>query len=199
MFSTFNTFSSLSRTLNLIPLPVNTVVNGNFLSPQESGVNTYIFGVGTNPPSSTTTNTAILPGWTMTLNNINILISKSGSNFYPSSGSGNFNQTLTVQSYNLNSVGNIYQTVNLTLGTRTISFYASGRDGCYNIGNIFSVTLGGTSLVSNQSVSTKQWDLYSYTFNAPTTGLYNLSFNFSNSNNTGIADSSINLSNITIV
>ena len=194
MFSSFNTFSANLVKSNPIQLIIETVINGNFMKNSVTPNNTYLF-VG-----STTNNTTLVPGWSLTLSNSNILIfSPKTGGFYPTSNTNlpsgnNYAQTISFQTSN--STVSMSQSVYLTSGQHTVSFYASGRATYYTTSNVFSVALGGTVLVSNQSVSNANWTLYSYTYTPPSAGNYLLSLNITNSSGT---DSSINYANFAIV
>lgn len=111
----------------------------------------------------------------------------------PSGYTENCKQTLSIQN---GSTATIYQSVNLTAGSHTLSFYASGRAAPYQTTSKFSVSVGDISLASNETVSTENWALYSYSFAFSSTNLYVLSLDVEN---TASNDSTINFANFTIM
>lgn len=181
------------------------VTNGNFNNPMGSGTYTYL-----SNNKVLNANTTLIPGWYITCSNdtaTSIAISRSGSPFFPSGNSmlpsgytGNYVQAFTVQTNNIaGAYSNLYQTLNLVSArTYTISFYASGRAGGYSTFNTFSVSLGSTTLVLNQSVTTSDWTKFSYTYNAVSTGSLLLMFTI-NTTAGANGDSTMNFANITVI
>jgi hypothetical protein len=186
MFTSFNSFSSsvtsgFNKTIKLI---IQGIVNGNFNDPVVSGV---------------------LPGWTLSkTGNINhystVLVNSSvnpASNSNLPAGSDYVNY-ISFQSLNATS-GIFSQTISLNQKQSTLSFYASLRSGSIYSSplNVFSLSIGGTTLATNVSTSSANWTYYSYTYTPPSSGQYVLSFTITNPASSN--DSTLNIANITIV
>jgi hypothetical protein len=183
-----------------VPLPSNDVLalynktynnsvikinNFNFMNPLETNSFTYI---------------SVLPDFTIDATG-GIIISRAGLSFYPTSNTnlpsgykGNFEQTLSSQSQQ-SVPTSISQEFFITPGTYTLLFWASGRGnvGLYVASNVFSIYLGETLLVENVSPSPANWNDYTYTYNALSSGYTTLRIFIQNPSG---ADSTMNFANI---
>jgi hypothetical protein len=203
--------SSLSTTqlplssyqLTVLTTLFNTpITNHNFL------LNVYTASITQLLQGNVIANTALLPGWTLTIGTslkpANVTISRTGSSYYPTSNSnlpngytGDYEQTLTIISLqNSGITGSFFQTLNLNAGNNTISFYAAAHKTLYNTTNVFSVSIGANNLAVGQTVSKLNWTLFTYTFVVPVIGRYVFKITVSNDDLT--ANSFISFANITV-
>lgn len=165
------------------PPPPNTaaIVNGNFLQPQIA-TNTYIGYWGTNN----------VPGWYFNA----MLVNSYTKSSYPIPYPGG-NQCVSIY-YNQY----IYQILNLTAGTYTLTFMACGSsDG--GAGNQIGIGIGST--LSPQSQANQNfyetppvnvWTPYTETFNITTSGPFQITFwGFNDGLYSALANVSISSSN----
>ena len=185
-FSSFSNFGFQKK--KTFPIVIPTVSNGNFASyaiQSNSGGGdgyVYIYGSTSTPPDALTLNDTLLPSWVVsTPTGTNVIMSTSGASpFYPTDTTYQNSNVLSVQfaSGYSNISSTLSQNVNLAVGTRTLSFYASGQK--QNKSANFSVSLGQTTLNSPIRVSSTNFTLYTYTYEATSNGIYPLVFTFIN-------------------
>ena len=202
-FPSFSNFGFQKK--KTFPMVLSAVSNGNFSSYEiqtalGGGTNfTTIFG---SSSASTTLNTTLLPAWVVTIpsGNIYVIISTGNSVWYPSDRilpAGAENSNVVIFQFNqkvANTTGTISQNVNLAVGMRTLSFYASSRVG--TAPNVtFSVSLGGTTLASSILPTNTDFTLCTYTYQATTNGTYQLVITLTNRVS---GDNTINFANVNI-
>jgi hypothetical protein len=188
-FTTFNTFSGINLNTSKIISALRKVENGNFINPTVASGGHNNQYVNITNSIKVTDNSTLMPGWFLTSSTSNIntyIMTPDFPVFLPNSSSGlplgytgDYYQWFTVQLYDTNSF-TFYQTLSLSAGTSTLTFYAAGSKYKYTTNNTFSVTLGGTTLASGISVTLNNWTAFTYTYNAATDGNFILKFIVSN-------------------
>jgi hypothetical protein len=139
------------------PPPQSAIVNGNFSQPAIANNSYGCMGAQVN-----------VPGWSG-----NACLSHNSSAWgypvpYPAG-----NQCMTIQ-----GTAYISQTLNLGVGTYTVSFFACGRNCCDKSGksNPINVQLNGTTFYTCEPPVVSRWNQYSANFNVTQNGNNTLTF-----------------------
>ena len=179
--NTFTYMGNYDSSGTVISNSQTSIINGNFEQPEIAN-NSYIY-IGTNPYSDIINDTQV-PGWNF---NAVLLNNSTAWGFPMPYPYGN-------QCVSLQNNTSISQTLNLTPGSYTLTFYAVGRDCCDGIlVNPVIILLNGTQIYSFQP-PIGAWTSYSTTFTVNVNGNNVITFQGTATDDQSTAIQNINIS-----